>query len=133
MTNNPDDLSPEDHYVVQKYIKNPMLIDDLKFDCRLYVLVLSIDPLRIYLFKEGLARFSTDPDKQPTKKNMGNNYMHLTNYAINARNKGKFIFNRNLDDADQGHKRTFTSVLDYITENWDDGEQKCDEMMHKIE
>ena len=88
-----------------------MLIDDLKFDIRLYVLVLSIDPLRIYLFKEGLARFSTDPYKAPAKKNLGNMYMHLTNYSINCKNKGKFQFNKGLDDADTGHKRTFTSVL----------------------
>ena len=128
-----EDLNPDDHYVAQKYIKNPLLIDDLKFDCRLYVLVLSIDPMRIYLFNEGLARFSTDPYKQPHPKNLNNHYMHLTNYAINCRNKGKFVFNKGLDDCDTGHKRTFTSVLEWIEENYDDGEQKVDQMMHKIE
>ena len=64
---------------------------------------------------------------------MGNMYMHLTNYAINCRNKGKFIFNKGLDDADTGHKRTFTSILELIREEYDDGEKKCDDMMHKIE
>jgi tubulin polyglutamylase TTLL6/13 len=64
---------------------------------------------------------------------MGNMYMHLTNYAINCKNKGKFIFNKNLDDADVGHKRTFTSVLEHIEENFDDGKKKVNEMMHKIE
>ena len=47
LTNRYEDLSRDDHYVVQKYIKKPLLIDDLKFDCRLYVLLLSVDPLQI--------------------------------------------------------------------------------------
>lgn len=110
-----------------------MLIEGLKFDCRLYVLLLSVDPLRIYLFKEGLARFSTEGYQAPTKKNFSNLYMHLTNYSINCKNRGKFVFNKNLEDVDSGHKRTFTSILEYIEENYDDGEQKCNDMMHKIE
>lgn len=133
LTNRYDDVTPDDHYVVQKYIKKPMLIDDLKFDCRLYVLLISVEPLQIYLFREGMARFSTEPYKQPSKKNLSNMFMHLTNYSINCKNKGKFEFNQGVDDADQGHKRTFTSILDYIVDNYDDGQEKCDELMHKIE
>lgn len=96
-------------------------------------MLFSVDPLRIYLFKEGMARFSTEPYKTPSKKNLSNMYMHLTNYSINCRNKGKFVFNKGIDEADTGHKRTFTSILEHIQEEYEDGEKKCDELMHKIE
>ena len=38
---------------------NPMLIDGSKFDLRIYALLRSLDPLRIYLYKEGLCRLAT--------------------------------------------------------------------------
>ena len=34
-------------------------MDGMKFDLRVYVLVSSIDPLRIYVFNEGLVRLAT--------------------------------------------------------------------------
>jgi tubulin polyglutamylase TTLL4 len=45
--------------LVSEYITNPHLINNLKYDLRIYVLVTSYDPLRVYMFKEGLTRFAT--------------------------------------------------------------------------
>ena len=42
----------------------------------------SYDPLRIYLFSEGLARFATVP-YDPALRDLRDLNMHLTNYSIN--------------------------------------------------
>lgn len=55
----------------------------MKFDLRLYVLLLGIDPMRIFLFKDGLARLATTAYTKPNENNMNCMQMHLTNYAVN--------------------------------------------------
>ena len=42
--------------VIFRYIDNPLLIGGKKFDMRLYVLVTSFRPLKVYLFKLGFCR-----------------------------------------------------------------------------
>ena len=42
-----------------RYLSKPYLINDSKFDIRLYVYVTSYDPLRIYLYDDGLVRFAS--------------------------------------------------------------------------
>jgi len=64
-------------------MQKPYLIDGLKFDMRIYCLVYGIDPLRVFVFREGLARFATEKYVEPNDKNLNNLHMHLTNYAIN--------------------------------------------------
>ncbi|KAJ7399505.1 tubulin polyglutamylase TTLL5-like [Pitangus sulphuratus] len=61
LINNPSQIVVEDNILVSRYISNPLLIDDFKFDVRLYVLVTSYDPLVIYLYEEGLARSCSPP------------------------------------------------------------------------
>ena len=44
---------------VHRYLARPYLINDSKFDMRVYVYVSSYDPLRLYVFEDGLARFAS--------------------------------------------------------------------------
>ncbi|NXB22848.1 TTL11 polyglutamylase, partial [Rhagologus leucostigma] len=93
--------------VVQEYICNPLLMDKLKFDIRLYVLLKSLEPLEIYIAKDGLSRFCTEPYQEPTLKNLHQVFMHLTNYSLNI-HSGNFIHS---DSVNTGSKRTFSSIL----------------------
>ena len=86
LVKDPLDVNPEDNCVAQKYITNPYLIDGLKFDMRLYVLLYGVNPLRIFLFKDGLVRLATEQYVKPSDDNIDNLFMHLTNYAINKNN-----------------------------------------------
>lgn len=82
-----EDVKDVEAYVVQKYIQYPLLIGGKKFDMRLYCLITSFSPLKVFQYRRGFARFtnsrySSDPD------DIYNGFMHLTNVAIqkNAEN-----------------------------------------------
>ena len=47
------------HYLASEYIKNPHLINGLKYDLRIYVLITSFEPLIIYVHQKGMVRFAT--------------------------------------------------------------------------
>jgi len=96
---------------VQSYIKNPFLINNLKFDLRIYVLITSVDPLRVYLYEEGLTRFATEEYTNDPEK-IGNNFIHLTNFSIN-RESEKFVNNSNPEEP-EGSKWTLTSLWNYF-------------------
>lgn len=100
-------------YVVQEYYANPFLLDGLKFDLRLYVVVTSIVPLRAYLFREGLARFCTTPYQPPKEANLSEVCMHLTNYAVNKTSLD-FEASESLAQHGEGSKRSVSSVLQQI-------------------
>jgi hypothetical protein len=96
-----NDVNVDELSVISRYVTNPLLINGHKFDLRIYVLITSYEPLRIYIFQEGLARFASET--YTSKINKNNKYMHLTNYSINKKNE-KFIQNENCEQDDFGYK-----------------------------
>ena len=99
--------------VLQEYVPRPLLMDGYKWDARVYVLVTSIDPLRSYVARDGLARFCTELYRRPNMSNLDATYSHLTNYTLNKTSPG---FNTAVDDPSggQGSKRALSAVLQRI-------------------
>jgi tubulin polyglutamylase TTLL1 len=112
------------NYIISRYIDNPLLIGGKKFDLRLYVLVTSYRPLRVYIHDDGFARF-TNARYNNDLTDLDNMFVHLTNVAIqkhgdeyNEKHGNKWD-TRNLRlymEATVGHERTETlfDEIEYI-------------------
>ncbi|XP_077179388.1 tubulin polyglutamylase TTLL5 isoform X2 [Paroedura picta] len=118
LINSPNQISPEENILVSRYISNPLLIDDFKFDVRLYVLVTSYDPLVVYLYEEGLARFATVRYDQGAK-NIKNQFMHLTNYSVNKKS-GDYVSCDDPEVEDYGNKWSMSAMLRYLKQEGKD-------------
>lgn len=95
-------------YIVQEYIHNPFLIDGLKFDLRIYVVIVSLKPLEIHICDEGLVRFATVNYQSPNETNLNEIYMHLTNYSLNKKNQS-YKFTAESSTLDESANTTTTS------------------------
>lgn len=49
-------------------------------------MVVSSDPLKIYIFNDGLVRFATQPYQKANPSNQHDRFRHLTNYSLNVKN-----------------------------------------------
>lgn len=100
-------------FVVQHYLDEPHLVDYLKYDLRIYVLLYGVNPLRIYIHEEGMARFATEPYRKPTQRNLNNLFMHLTNYSINKTNAAYLQGEDEIssDGEESGHKRSLNAIM----------------------
>ena len=98
--------------LVQHYITDPLLVDKKKFDLRMYVLVVGLDPLECYFCTEGMARLCTENYKMPDRSNRRLRYMHLTNFSIN---KNSTKYNKGDDgNEENASKRLLSKVLQQL-------------------
>ena len=68
----------------------PHLLKGFKYDLRLYVLITCFEPLTIYLYKDGLVRFATQPYNTKNKIR----FAHLTNFSVNKKSSN---YKKNVD------------------------------------
>lgn len=106
-----NDLNVDELSIISRYITNPLLINGYKFDLRIYVVVTSYEPLRLYVYKEGLARFASET--YTAKFNKNNKYMHLTNYSVNKKNDN-FVQNETSEHDDFGFKWSLSAFCKHL-------------------
>ncbi|XP_055441317.1 tubulin polyglutamylase TTLL7 isoform X1 [Bubalus kerabau] len=113
---NGDKLPSQDHLIVQEYIEKPFLMEGYKFDLRIYILVTSCDPLKIFLYHDGLVRMGTEKYIPPNESNLTQLYMHLTNYSVNKHNEH---FERD-ETENKGSKRSIKWFTEFLQANQHD-------------
>lgn len=77
---------------------DPHLLNGLKYDLRVYVLVTSYLPLKVYIYNDGLVRFATEKYSVDPKL-LSSQFVHLTNFSINKRS-AKFVKNDEAENAE---------------------------------
>jgi tubulin polyglutamylase TTLL4 len=100
--------------LISQYIYNPHIINNKKYDLRLYVLVTDFSPLKVYLYEEGLVRFASE-EYSTSDENKSNKFMHLTNYSVN-KISGKFDNELSTDNECKGSKWSLTALKLYFKE-----------------
>ncbi|XP_054644561.1 tubulin polyglutamylase TTLL7 isoform X2 [Dunckerocampus dactyliophorus] len=110
---NCEKLPAQEHFIVQEYLDKPFLMEGYKFDLRIYILVTSCDPLRIFLYNDGLVRMGTEKYHAPSEANLSQLYMHLTNYSVNKHNEN---FERD-ETVDKGSKRSVSWFTEFLHAN----------------
>ena len=96
--------------MVQRYLPKPLLLNGLKFDLRLYVLLLGTEGFPAFLSKEGLARFCTERYQAPDDSTRNKTKSFLTNYTLNKKSEG-FVRSDDADGGADGSKRSLASVM----------------------
>ncbi|XP_050676228.1 tubulin polyglutamylase TTLL13-like isoform X3 [Leptidea sinapis] len=104
LTKSLKDIKPTEKLICQVYLSKPYLVDGYKFDIRVYTLITSCDPLRIFVYNEGLVRFATSRYADPNVNNTTNVFMHLTNYALNKHSR-TYVY-----DSEAGSKRKISTL-----------------------
>jgi len=68
-----------EHYVVQKYVERPLLIQDHKFDIRQWVLVTSWQPLKLWFYDDAYLRICMN---EYDTRDLEDRLAHLTNVCL---------------------------------------------------
>lgn len=131
---------------VQEFVHNPLLVDGYKFDVGLYVVLTSVDPLRLYVYDEDiLVRFCSEKyhpfDSSKTKQYVVfDDYLpswELPSLAPYLENESTFqeaikSYMRSLNkDPEEMWRQMHRTILDVYTRNEDNFIHTVNQFPHK--
>jgi len=112
-------LAAED-VVVQRYIDPPYLVRGRKAHMRIYGLITSVDPLRFYVYDDGIVRLAPRPYGRGEGW-LGQVDMHVTNTALH-RNNPLLEVDQDARREDAGHVWSLKAYLRQIAADGHDAE-----------
>ena len=106
--------------VVQRYLDRPWLVGGRKGHCRIYGLITSAEPLRAYVYGEGVVRFAPEPyDPRPDAP--GGPSMHITNTALHV-DHPDMVISQDPAEENVGMVWSLSALLARITADGGDGQ-----------
>lgn len=105
---------------MQRYIHNPLLVGNKKFDMRLYALVTSHNPLTVYIYRSGFGRFTH------MRYEMGDTNAldaHLTNVAVQKNSENY--------DEERGGKYFIDKLRVYLSSKY--SAEKIDKCFYQVQ
>jgi len=117
--------------VVQRYIDRPYLIEGRKGHCRIYGLITSADPLRAYVYSEGIVRIAPEP-YDPRPDGIGGPSMHVTNTALHLGHPD-LVVSDDPKAEDSGAIRSLSALLRRMSADGLDGEAVFGEIKALVE
>ncbi|KAG5480714.1 hypothetical protein CUR178_05849 [Leishmania enriettii] len=142
-------------YVVQRYMTNPFLLGGRKFDLRLYVVATSYDPVRLYLYREGLVRIASSPYTRTTSAaasaaaaadtalaDVSDLRAHLTNFTLSKgassvprAERGAGVAETGAETGEQDLKWPLSSLAAYVASmgyDWPRTLQRIHELLRLV-
>jgi hypothetical protein len=120
-----------DEVVIQRYIDRPYLIEGRKGHCRIYGLITSAEPLRAYVYSEGIVRIAPE-FYRPTPDQPGGVSMHVTNTAPHRDHPG-LIVSQDAAQEDEGAIRSLSALFKRMTADGLDGAKAFGEIKALVE
>jgi len=121
-----EDALDRQDVVVQRYLDRPYLVNGRKGHARIYGLITSINPLRAYVYGEGLIRFAPGVyDTAP--EHAADVSRHITNTALHTGHPD-LVISQDPTQEDQGLIWSLSALLRRITAGGLDGDQTMREI-----
>lgn len=115
----------DNNWIVQKYIENPLIVNNRKFDLRIWVLVTDLNPLTIWFWDKPYVRF---PAADYNDENLNDRFIHLTNNSV-AKNA------KDLEMVGDGNMWFIEQLQDHLIKTYgrdvwnDEIKQKCKDII----
>ncbi|CAN0382130.1 unnamed protein product, partial [Ectocarpus sp. 12 AP-2014] len=112
--------------IVQRYISDPLTVGGYKADLRLYVVVTSLHPMSVSVYRDGIVRFATSKYVGSPHHDL---FGHLTNCSINKRSP---FASQEKDVIGGGCKWTLRRLQRWVEESSAHGVERWDRLWAKI-